>query len=376
MVFSSKIVNTNIRARFHNIRRGICGILMPRTYIWPFVASARGSHHKDGFAVRSFSIKGNGKRTGNVKMNEEYQEKYRLLIEERKSNPLPDTEYGENHHIKPRCICPEEENNPENIIRLSAYEHFLAHYYLMRIYEGTQYERKTIHAFRFMNTRRTMHFTDEELHESALMYEEGKKRFSEVHLSPESRKKLSESLKGHPGWNKGGKGKPHSEETKKRLSELATGRHPSDETRQKMSESRKGHPGYMKGKHHSEESRQKTSNTLKGRSKSEEWKRKISEAHKGKHHTEESIRKMSESKKGKPGHPHSEESRKKISEANKGRHISEEARRKVSEARKGKPGHPCSEKTRERMREIMSEIWRKRHEQKMSEVEATKNKEG
>lgn len=294
MVFSPKMVNTNIKARFHNIRRGICGILMPRTYIWSFVASARGSHYKDGFAVRSFSIKGNGKRTGNVKMNEEYQEKYRLLIAERKSNPLPDTEYGENHHIKPRCICPEEEDNPENIIRLSAYEHFLAHYYLMRIYEGTQYEGKTIHAFRFMNTRRTMYFTDEELHESALMYEEGKKRFSEAQTgkpsamlgkrhTEESRKKMSEALKGHPAFNKGKVGwMHHSEETKMKISKMRKGKYHSEETKRKMSEDRRGHPGYMKGKHHSEESRKKISQSLKGRPETEEHRRKISEAKKRK----------------------------------------------------------------------------------------------
>ena len=224
-------------------------------------------------------------------MNEEYLEKYKQLIEQRKIIPHSETEYGENHHIKPRCICPNEANDPKNIIRLSAYEHFLAHYYLMRAYEGTPYEEKLMYAFRFMNTRRTSIFTEAELQASALMYEDGKKRFSESQTgkpsamigkrhSKESRKKMSDALKGHPGWNKGGKGKPHSEETKKRLSELAKGRHPSDETRKKMSEMRKGHPGYMKGKHHSEESKQKTSNTLKGRPKSEEWKRKISEAKK------------------------------------------------------------------------------------------------
>ena len=240
-----------------------------------------------------------------------YQEKYRLLISERKSNPLPDTEYGENHHIKPRCVCPEEEDTPENIIRLSAYEHFLAHYYLMRIYEGTQYERKTIHAFRFMNTRRTMHFTDEELHESALMYEDGKKRFSEAQTgkpsgmlgkrhTKESREKMSEALKGHPAFNKGKVGwMHHSEETKEKLSRLSTGRHPTEEARQKMSESHKGHTSHMKGKHHSEESKQKTSNALKGRPKTEEWKRKISQGRTGKIHSEETRRKISESKKRK-----------------------------------------------------------------------------
>ena len=290
MISLSKIVNTNIRARFHRIRRDIHGILMSRTYIWPFVASARGSRHRGGFAVRSFSNKEKGKRTGNVKMNQEYLEKYRLLIEQRKSSPLPDTEYGENHHIKPQCICPDEIKNSDNIIRLSAYEHFIAHYYLMRAYEGTPYEQKLIYAFRFMNTRRTMHFTEQELHESASMYEDGKKRFSETQTgkpsgmlgkrhTEESRKKMSEALMGHPGSNKGRIGwMHHTQETKEKLSKLAKERHLSEETRRKMSETHKGHPGYMKGKRHSEETKRKISMTEKGRPKSEEWRRKMSES--------------------------------------------------------------------------------------------------
>lgn len=64
----------------------------------------------------------------------------------------------------------------------------------------------------------------------------------------------------------------------------------SEETRRKLSESHKGHEV-------SDETRHKMSEWQKGRKLSEEHKRKISEACKGKKRSEETKRKMSEAKK-------------------------------------------------------------------------------
>ena len=73
----------------------------------------------------------------------------------------------------------------------------------------------------------------------------------------------------------------------------------SEESRKKMSESLKGRPGPMKGKTHSQETRRKLSESHKGYKHTEEQKRKISESSKGKKISEEQKRKISESKKGK-----------------------------------------------------------------------------
>lgn len=111
--------------------------------------------------------------------------------------------------------------------------------------------------------------------------------------------------------------------------------HRSEETKRKISESETGHPGYMKGKHHSEET-----------------KRKMSEVHSGeKHHffgkklSNEHIRKMSEARKGIPSWNkgktgiYSEETKRKMSEAKlgkqgpwKGKSRSEETRQKIRES--------------------------------------------
>lgn len=96
--------------------------------------------------------------------------------------------------------------------------------------------------------------------------EETRRKISEVHkgkkVSEETRRKMSEAAKG----------RVFSEETKRKLSEAQKGRtgfwqgkHPSEETRRKLSEARRGRPGPMKGKHHSEEAKGKMSEVKKGR---------------------------------------------------------------------------------------------------------------
>lgn len=121
------------------------------------------------------------------------------------------------------------------------------------------------------------------------------------------------------GWPKGNtyrRGIPHTEETKRKISEANTGRHHSEETKQKISEANKGQVQEHKQTY------------WQGRHLSEEHKQKISEANKGRHH--------------------SEETKQKISNANKGRRFSDEHRKNLSKARKGcapsstsfKPGDP------------------------------------
>ena len=111
--------------------------------------------------------------------------------------------------------------------------------------------------------------------------------------SAETRKKMSEAHKGKQAWNKG---IPQSEEAKKKNSEAHKGennywfgKHHSAEAKKKNSEAHKGENNYWFGKHHSAEARKKISEANKG------------ENHPlfGKHHSEETRKKMSEANKGK-----------------------------------------------------------------------------
>ncbi len=96
-------------------------------------------------------------------------------------------------------------------------------------------------------------------------------------------------------------GRIQSKECRAKISAKKQGIHLSDETKKKMSEIRKGkrvgdkHP--MFGKHHSEETKAKMSKALSGRRRSKEIRKKISESHIGKKHSPETIKKMSDSQK-------------------------------------------------------------------------------
>lgn len=123
----------------------------------------------------------------------------------------------------------------------------------------------------------------------------------------------------------GGESFKHTEEAKKRMSEL-----------------KQGKPSTWEGKTEQEikEICKKISEANKGRKLTEEQKKRISEGRKGIKPTEEIIEKRRQGMKKAWANPnnglHSEERVRKISEANKGRHCSDETRRKLSEANKGK----------------------------------------
>jgi hypothetical protein len=143
---------------------------------------------------------------------------------------------------------------------------------------------------------------------------------------------------------------PHTEETKRKISEALLGKKASEASKKKMSEAHKGKKLTEEtkrnmsearlGKKHTEETKRKISKSLSGEKNhnygkklTEETKRKIGESHKGKIVTEETKRKMSEAALGKKL---TEETKKKLSEARLGAKHTEETKRKISEALKGR----------------------------------------
>ena len=76
--------------------------------------------------------------------------------------------------------------------------------------------------------------------------------------SEETRRKMSLARKGKTPYNKG---KPHSDKTKKKISEVIKEKFLNDEDyRRKISETKKGRPAYNKGKPMSEEQKKKLKN--------------------------------------------------------------------------------------------------------------------
>ena len=114
-----------------------------------------------------------------------------------------------------------------------------------------------------------------------------------------------------------------------------------------------GKYNHFYGKHHSEETKRKLSDIRVGKKMSENQKRNIALSNIGRKHTEESRKKMSESRKNLGlktwlGKKHTEQTKEKMrkwhkenkelfSSFNKGRVMSEETKKKLSSAKKGIP---------------------------------------
>ena len=220
-------------------------------------------------------------------------DEYYKIIDYRKTHPLDPSEYGEKHHIKPRSLYPDLVNDPNNIVRLSAAEHFVAHYHLWKYYKEELKDKTKARSmcFAFTMMKRVIQKSND-IVKMSLLYSEVRTFLHDVGRSEEVKKKIRESKKNI-----------------------------TSETRLKLSMSKTGDKNPMYGKH----------SPNYGKHTTEETKKKLSEIKKGKHHSEEWKKKMSESLKGRII---SEEHRRKLSEALKGRIITEETKKKMSEARK------------------------------------------
>ncbi len=140
--------------------------------------------------------------------------------------------YIEKHHIIPKSMG--GTNDKDNIVELTAREHFIAHWLLYRIYP---HEKSIIYAF-WMMSNRFKNF-------SSIAYEESKNAHSENHKkfkhSTETKKIISEKRKEQGNnWN----GKTHTVESKLKMSESAKNKNMSDGAKssrnKKMSESALG----------------------------------------------------------------------------------------------------------------------------------------
>ena len=73
----------------------------------------------------------------NYEVDENYWNKYVKFITENSIKDKTD-EYTEKHHIFPRALFPEIENDKTNLVRLKAKDHLKAHYYLYKAFNGNR----------------------------------------------------------------------------------------------------------------------------------------------------------------------------------------------------------------------------------------------
>ena len=121
--------------------------------------------------------------------------------------------YAEKHHVVPQSLG--GSNDKDNLVDLTAREHFICHWLLTKIYTG-EAKAKMIYALNGM--KRSNEFAQRyETKITARVYENLKKQFSMVH---------SATMKGRTPWNKG---IPITEEQREKNRKAATGKKRSAE---------------------------------------------------------------------------------------------------------------------------------------------------
>jgi hypothetical protein len=186
-----------------------------------------------------------------------YQKIYDQITERAKIRKLEG--YKEKHHIIPKCLG--GSNDKENLVELTAREHFLCHKLLCKIYPN---ETKLWYALWLMAIGKNRQSNLSSYKISSRSYEQTKLEFIE---------KI--------------KGRKMSLKTKEKIKNTKHNIDMSDfytpEVRKKMSETKKGK------KIHTDESKQKISKSKKGKTRNIMWGNKISESKKGKSKKGKSI---------------------------------------------------------------------------------------
>ena len=131
-------------------------------------------------------------------MMTKYHRHYQSLIESARNRTLPSDTYTESHHIIPRSLGGSDDKN--NLVDLTAREHYIAHLLLSKIHGGEQ-KRKMLAAVLLMGAIKRYKKCNSHLYESMrLAYittVKGKSRDIEVR---EKHRLLHEELRDYSGY--------------------------------------------------------------------------------------------------------------------------------------------------------------------------------
>ena len=159
--------------------------------------------------------------------------------------------YVEKHHIIPRALGGSDD--PSNIVKLTAREHFVAHLLLAKMYGG-----KMWHAANIMSNCRRYTSKDYAYVRKRHALEISKRHKGKI-VSQEMRDKISQDTVRHAKISKALKGRSKTPEHCFNLSKANKGKKLSDETKAKISIANTGANNSMYGKTHTNPSRQKIS---------------------------------------------------------------------------------------------------------------------
>lgn len=188
----------------------------------------------------------------------DYQKIYNQIIERGKTRILE--EYKERHHIIPRCMGGTDED--DNIVELTAKEHFIVHKLLTEIYPNENGLHYAVFAMCHLKN---------EYHERT--YTIGAREYQRLRenliVSDETRERMriaqtgkKQSIKTIQKRTKKLKGQTRTDEFKQLISKRNSGKVPTEEHRRKISRTKKGNC-YNSEKTMSEEQKKKISESMK-----------------------------------------------------------------------------------------------------------------
>ena len=158
----------------------------------------------------------------------DYTEHYNKLIERARSRLLEG--YSERHHIVPRCIGGTDD--ADNIVRLTAEEHYVAHQLLVNMHPSNV---SLVYAAHMMGGTRTNNKSYGWLRRKfATSMSEAKRG---VPQSEEHKRNAAAARTG----NQNAAGAVRSKETRQKLRDVNIGKKHTEETKRKMSEKRKAY---------------------------------------------------------------------------------------------------------------------------------------
>lgn len=223
-----------------------------------------------------------------------YEKIYNQIIARAKTRILDG--YKERHHIIPKCMG--GTNDKENLVDLTAREHFICHWILMRLYTDNHKLAYAFKAMCMLHNNRQLRYIP-----SSRSYQECKDHISRLGVLDETKTKISNSLKGHV----------RSKDSVAKGVATRLAKYPKQEKDVLIKRKK-----ILSNEHKDNISKSLILAYQNGKTKY--WLGKTS-LRKGQTMSEDAKARISASKKGKPAH-------------NKGKPLSEETKRKMSESKK------------------------------------------